>query len=91
MTDVEQTPRDSEGEGSMACCSSWGRRVRHNLVTEQQQELTRSSICSGYFHSFLTKKIVINPDQWIMIELMNPLKIFKSQILHISLLVTQKS
>ena len=24
--DVEQTPRDSEGEGSLACCDSWGRK-----------------------------------------------------------------
>ena len=23
--------------GSLACCSPWGRRVRHNLETEQQQ------------------------------------------------------
>ena len=43
-------------------------RVRHNLVTEQQQ-LTRSSIWPGYFHSFLTKYILINLDQWIMVEL----------------------
>ena len=27
---------DSEGQGSLACCSPWGHRVRHNLVTEQQ-------------------------------------------------------
>ena len=23
-TSVEQTPGDSEGQGSLACCSSWG-------------------------------------------------------------------
>ena len=23
-----------DGQGSLACCSSWGRRVRHNWVTE---------------------------------------------------------
>ena len=33
----EQTPGDSEGQGSLVCCSSWGHRVRHNLWTEQQQ------------------------------------------------------
>ena len=22
--EFEQTPRDSEGQGSLACCSSWG-------------------------------------------------------------------
>ena len=27
---------DSEGQGSLVCCSPWGQRVRHNFVTEQQ-------------------------------------------------------
>ena len=35
--ELEQTPRDSEGQGSLAFCSPWGHRVRHNGVTEQQQ------------------------------------------------------
>ena len=35
--ELEQTPGDSEGQGSLACCSPWGRRVRHDLVTRQQQ------------------------------------------------------
>ena len=30
-----QTPGDSEGQGSLACCSPWGPRVRHDLVIEQ--------------------------------------------------------
>ena len=33
----KQTPGDSEGQGSLACCSSWGCRVGHDLATEQQQ------------------------------------------------------
>ena len=33
---VEQTPGDSERQRSQVCCSLWGRRVRHDLVTEQQ-------------------------------------------------------
>ena len=33
----EQTPGDSEEEGSLVCCSPWGQRGRHDLVTEQQQ------------------------------------------------------
>ena len=37
--EFEQTPGDSGGEGSLACCSLWGsQRVRHDLVTEQQQK-----------------------------------------------------
>ena len=34
----EQTPGDSEGQGRLACCSPQSRRVRHDLVTEQQQQ-----------------------------------------------------
>ena len=40
----EQSPGDSEGQGSLACCSPWGRRVRHDLATEQQRR-TLSTIC----------------------------------------------
>ena len=32
----EQARRDSEGQGSLVCCSSWSRRVVYNLATEQQ-------------------------------------------------------
>ena len=35
--EFEQTPGDSEGQGSLVCCSPWGLRVRHDLATEQQQ------------------------------------------------------
>ena len=31
--EFEQTPGDGEGQRSLACCSLWGCRVRHNLVT----------------------------------------------------------
>ena len=34
--EFEQTLGDNEGQGRLACCSSWGCRVRHDLVTEQQ-------------------------------------------------------
>ena len=29
--EFEQTPEDSDGQGSLACCSPWGRRVGYNL------------------------------------------------------------
>ena len=36
--EFEQTQGDSEGQGSLACCSPRGYKlVRHNQVTEQQQ------------------------------------------------------
>ena len=36
--EFEQTLGDSEGQGSLVCCSPWGRRVGHNLATKQQQQ-----------------------------------------------------
>ena len=35
--EFEQTPEDGEGQGSLTCCSPWGRRVAYDLATEQQQ------------------------------------------------------
>ena len=35
--EFEQALGDEEGQGSLACCSPWGCRVRHDLVTEQDQ------------------------------------------------------
>ena len=32
--EFEQATGDSEGQGSLACCSSWGHRVRDDWVTE---------------------------------------------------------
>ena len=37
--EFEQTLGDSEGLGSLACCSPWGHRVRHDSMTKQQQIL----------------------------------------------------
>ena len=35
--EFEQTLGDSEGQGSLTCCSLWGCRVWHDLATEQYQ------------------------------------------------------
>ena len=34
--EFDQTPRDSEGQGSLTCCKPWDCRVRHDRATEQQ-------------------------------------------------------
>ena len=34
--ELRQTPGDGERQGELACCSSWGLRVRHDLSTKQQ-------------------------------------------------------
>ena len=40
--EFEQTPEDSEGQGSLACCSPWGRRElgRTERVNNTQSCLT---------------------------------------------------
>jgi len=48
--ELGQTLEDSEGHGSLACCSLWGRRVGHDLVTEQQQ--IRGPSCPGGNRTF---------------------------------------
>ena len=35
--EFEQTLGDGYGQGGLTCCSSWGCRVRHDCVIEQQQ------------------------------------------------------
>ena len=32
--DIEWTPGVSDGQGGLACCDSWGRRVQHDWVIE---------------------------------------------------------
>ena len=34
--EFEQVLGDAKGQGSLACCSPWGRRVRHDRATERQ-------------------------------------------------------
>ena len=41
---------DSEGQGSLACCSPWGRRFGHDLVTEQ---LLLHLLCPQHPYGFL--------------------------------------
>ena len=36
--EFEQTPGNSEGQGSLECCHPWGRRIRYNLAAKQQQK-----------------------------------------------------
>ena len=36
--EFEETPGDSEGQGSLMCCSPGGHRVGHDLMTEQPRD-----------------------------------------------------
>ena len=42
--EFEQTPGDSEDQESLACCSPWGHRVRHDSATEHQQQAAQTSL-----------------------------------------------
>ena len=39
--EFEQTPGDGEGQGSLACCSPWGRK-QSDTIEQQQESLTLS-------------------------------------------------
>ena len=61
--EFEQTPGDSEGQGSLACCSPWGHRVGHDLMMEQQRSaeteqffLCRRIMCAVTKYSSIKKK-----------------------------------
>jgi len=43
-----------EGQGGLACCSPWGRRVRDDLVTEQQHStiLRKFQVYNTVLHDF---------------------------------------
>ena len=44
MDTSEQTLGDSEGQGSLECCSPWGlQRLGHDWLTEQQQHKGRET------------------------------------------------
>ena len=43
--EFEQTLGESEGQGSLACCTSWGCRVGDDLATEQQHCLFQVPLC----------------------------------------------
>ena len=47
--EFEQTLGDGEGQGSLACCSPWCRRVGHDWVTEQQPKSLGSSLSCLHF------------------------------------------
>ena len=52
--EFEQTLGDSGGQKNLECCSLWGRTVRHNLATEQQQQWGNwiTTLCTTIFPLF---------------------------------------
>ena len=46
----EQIPKDSEGQGSLASCSPWGRRVGYDWASEQQKHSSESTLLWNSMH-----------------------------------------
>ena len=64
--EFEQTLGDSEGQGSLGCCSPWGHkeRVGHNLATEQEEERRVSKLFVLRRHNFKAELFEANPTLW---------------------------
>ena len=46
--ELEQALGDGGGQGSLACCSLWGRRVQPDLATKQQQRRGLSHVTASH-------------------------------------------
>ena len=42
--EFKQTLGDREEQGRLVCCSSWGHKVRHDWMTEQQQQNRQNDV-----------------------------------------------
>ena len=76
----EQTPGNSEGQGSLVFCSLWGRKIRHNFVTEQQQKIEYLNFSKGRqsFYWILGARYVLGPEFYEIQKFMNFRKVTHS-------------
>ena len=56
--EFEQTLGDGEGQRNQACCSIWGHRVGHDLVTEQQQQTFSWKIACLDIYYNITHRVI---------------------------------
>ena len=56
--EFEQTPRDSEGQSSLACCSPWGHRVGHDFATEQQPQGISNLSLHALIYTLVTSSFI---------------------------------
>ena len=59
-----QTPGDSEGWESLVCCSPWGRRLGHELVTGQQKLLSKPQESASSLSAFILQDAQGGPCTW---------------------------
>ena len=58
--EFEQTQADSDGVRNLECCSSWGHKVGHDLVTQQQQLIYYGIKNNKYLGINLTRKTYLS-------------------------------
>ena len=58
--EFEQTQGDSEGQGSLVCCSSWSRNESDTKATEQKQHVKTSTKLMQRLHICLSTDMVSN-------------------------------
>ena len=46
--EFEQAPGVGDGQGSLVCCSPWGRRVGHNWTTTRSVQKNMKTVTTGY-------------------------------------------
>ena len=64
--EFEQTSGDSEGQGSLVCCSPWGlQRIRHDLATRQNNNKTQILFKSRRLITWL----IVNSTLWVKISI----------------------
>ena len=76
--EFEQTPGESEGQGSLVCCSPWGRRVGHQLATEQQQSSESNYFGSKLNHNYYYKTCYAHPYHKLLLSKGYPPSIYLS-------------
>ena len=60
--EFEHTVGDSEGQGSLACCISWGLRVAYDLATEQKSNMTSDIMTSA--KTLSTNQVTFSSFAW---------------------------
>ena len=69
--EFEQTLGDSEGQGSIVCCSPWGHRVGHDLETEQQQAVQETSWFTLFWSGLQTHELPVPSKTFFSLSLCN--------------------
>ena len=58
--EFEWTPGDGDGQGGLACCDSWGRRVGHNWATELNWRTVCWNLCLWFVQLVLLQRLIID-------------------------------